>query len=267
MSTKRPNSAPKQPTPDLVVDGKEYEIKVAAFPGRHVPDGSEPDFSIAIRPSRQGSKAQWYCAADKDDKRIRLFSTHLKIARMAKEWNQTEAAQRCAMTQPQWSNLENGLIEPLPWKVFEIERAFEAAPGAFSSNLGYGPQGGDTRDLITRTSKKIEDILVHGEWAAEEVMDRGKNPGEVDAFFETIDDIGVENLLRLGGRMQRMLNLIDHVLADVMPKILKMKEAEVNRLKSLADVMDHQGKLPDPEAIKEWINGYRSSPFDDSPFS
>lgn len=261
MSKKRPTTPQTNKAPGSPAEGDNVrtteteqaqvivEYKTATFPGRHVPTGNEPDFVLVTRATRQGSKAQWYCAADISDERVQKFAAAIRQARALKQWNQTQAAEACGMSQPQWSNLEAGLIEPLPRKVFELERTLGLQPGELSAHLGYSAHGGDDRELFTQVAEKLDHLYIHGAWAVEEVMDRDSNPNEVQKFLEDIDKVGPDMIAALATVAQNLLDTMNAAVDYAMPKVFRMRQAEMKKLRRIISVHE-----PEP------------TPFDDDPF-
>lgn len=176
------------------------------------------------------SRAQWFCAADPHSARMLAFAKTLITARTAKGWSQTEAAERCSMTQSQWSNLETAQIEPLPAKVRQMEVALELSPGALSRHLGYLPAGAGDRELLTQAAEKLDDLLVIGGWAVEEVLDRDMNGDQVQKFLHDAEAIGLDVIAALAKVSGNLLATLNVAVTEAMPKVFQMKQAEMSKL-------------------------------------
>jgi ribosome-binding protein aMBF1 (putative translation factor) len=210
------------------------------------PGDSAPDHDVR-RPTRQGSKAQWYCAAEEGDERVEKFAAAVRKARSAKGWNQTQAADACGMSQPQWSNLESCAIEPLPRKVYELERVLGFDPGGLSVHLGYSPHGGDDRELMTTVAEKLDGLLVHGAWAVEEVLVRNTNPIEVQKFLEDAERIGLDVIAALAKVSNDLIETLNLAVDHAMPQVFRMKQAEMKNLRRIISVQETQPYLGDDE--------------------
>lgn len=246
--TSESSSSPKF-SPDAVIDGVEVEFKVHRRTGAN-------DITPAARVIRRGSKSQWYCTANPEDSRVKAFANSIRQDRIGHHWNQTEAAMECGMTQPQWSSLENGEIEPLPNKVFELERAMGREPGEYSRHLGYSPHGGDDRELFTQVAEKLDDLLIHGAWAVEEVLDRDMNATEVQKFLEDAEVIGLDVIAALAKISNNLIEELNKAVSEAMPKVFLMKQAQMKNLSSRL-ISLHEAE---PTEVQEpFNNGYRAS--------
>jgi transcriptional regulator with XRE-family HTH domain len=244
----------------MEIDGKQVFVEFKTFPHRVDPEAArlklEEMLDYTPRVFRRGSKSQWYCSAEPNDARVKAFASMVRQDRIGHHWNQTEAAIECGMTQPQWSSLENGEIEPLPNKVFELERAMGREPGDYSRHLGYSPHGGDDRELFTKVAEKLDDLLVHGAWAVEEVLERDTNPTQVQKFLEDAELIGLDVIAALAKISNNLIDELNKAVSEAMPKVFLMKQAQMkhlsSRLTSLIEV--------EPQEVHEpHNNGYRIS--------
>jgi transcriptional regulator with XRE-family HTH domain len=237
-------STPKQnsPQPDAVIDGVDVEFKVMRGPLPNL------EGQIVRRVVRQGSKAQWYCTADPNDQRVKKFAEKLLEIRKAHHWSQTEAAKECGMTQPQWSSLETGAIEPLPKKIFEIERACGMDPGDFSTLLGYAPRGGDDRELFTQVAEKLDYMLVIGNWAVEAVLEFDSNATDLQKFLEDAEKVGIDVIAALAKLSNELLTTLNQAVDEAMPKVFRMKQAE---MKNLSARLISLGDLPNGTRVTE----------------
>lgn len=163
----------------------------------------------------------------------RSFADMIRNDRNGHHWTQTEAAAECGMTQPQWSSLENGEIEPLPNKVFELERAMGREPGEYSRHLGYSPHGGDDRELFTQVAEKLDRLYIHGAWAVEEVMERDTNAIEVQKFLEDVEKVGLDVIAALTTVCDNLYRTMNVAVQHAMPKVFRMKQAEMYNLKRI----------------------------------
>ena len=242
MASKDIDPENKKIDADVVVGGLEIELKA-----KHVADINR-EIETHRRVVRQGSKAQWYCTADPDDQRVQAFASFLRSWRMNSHRSQTEAAAECGMTQPQWSSLESGSIEPLPKKVFEIERAFGMDPGDLSFFLGYGPRGGDDRELFTQVAEKLDRLYIHGAWAVEEVMERDTNAIEVQKFLEDVEKVGLDVIAALTTVCDNLYRTMNFAVQHAMPKVFRMKQSEMYNLKRIISLNSQLDNGTDEDA-------------------
>lgn len=258
-------------SPDVVVDEVEFEIK--ARRGR--PPKVGPN---APKGTRKVSKAQWFCSADPEDPRVSAFAVALRKLRLQKDWSQTEAGEKCGMTQTLISNLETAQIEPLPAKVFEIEMAFGVERGTLSRHLGYSPGQPDLRATIERVAEELDDLLVFGRLAVEDVLFRDKNAVEVQMFLDLTEKVGLDVIAALAKVSNDLVEMLNTAVDHAMPKALRMKMAEMRKLKRIITVSDpdypefdedeteingHKPSVPDPEAQRQFDLGLIDSPFDE----
>lgn len=243
--TPKPRNGEKAPTGRT--EGQNVLTATEGQPDSGRPDDACPDFVVKNRMVRSGSKAQWYCAADESDERIKNFSEALRRWRLSRPWSQTEAAEMCHVTQPQWSNLESGQIEPLPRKVFEIERELGMDPGDLSRHLGYLPHGGDDRELFTQVAEKLDHLLIHGNWAVEEVMERDSYPIEVQKFLENVEKVGLDVIAALATVSSELVNTMNYAVEQAMPKVFRMKQAEMKNLKRIITVSQDPNRPDDDD--------------------
>lgn len=84
-------------------------------------------------------RSHWGFQPQPNDPRIKNFTEALLKHRKSHGMNQIQIAALLEISQPQYSALENGKIEPAPHKIFEIEHKLNVDPGYFSKFLGYLP--------------------------------------------------------------------------------------------------------------------------------
>jgi transcriptional regulator with XRE-family HTH domain len=221
-------STNKDHTPDLIVDGVEYEVKVT----RGRPAAVGPNASPRVIRRSSASRAQWFCAANPDSPRMADFAREIRRVRLARDWSQAEAAEKCSMNQSHWSNLETAQIEPLPEKVFELERNLGVKPGTLSRHLGYSPATSNDRELFTLVAEKLEYLHAHGAWAVEEVLKFDNDDGNVQNFLNDAEVIGIDVIAALAKLSNDLLSELNKAVDEAMPKLFRMKQAEMKNLSS-----------------------------------
>lgn len=125
-------------------------------------------------------RSHWGFQPQPNDPRIKNFTEALLKHRKSHGMNQIEIAALLEISQPQYSALENGKIEPAPHKIFEIENKLNLHPGYFSKFLGYLPND-DTKS----PDQQIEHIMREAKRAVDEGNAQLK---EVTVLLTTIRD-------------------------------------------------------------------------------
>jgi transcriptional regulator with XRE-family HTH domain len=239
------------PGADLVIDGKPFDIKLTGIQGL---EKHQRNMEIVQREvirqlgplARHGSKAQWYCSVDESDERAKKFAQAVKLARTEKGWNQAECARKLSISQPQFSTLESGTIEPLPSKVFEIEKMFELQPGVLSSIFGYYPHGGETREVILNTAEKLDYLVVMGEYAIEQVLMEDRGASLVEDFIKDSEDVGLDAIAAIAKVSNKLLKAVNTAVSQALPKVFEMKQAEMSNLSSrIISLIDNVAFEPD----------------------
>jgi ribosome-binding protein aMBF1 (putative translation factor) len=239
------------PRADLIIDGEPFEYKSTAIPAfeKHARDVEIVQKEITRQLGhlvRHGSKAQWYCSVDESDVRAKKFARAVKLARTEKGWNQAECAKKLSISQPQFSTLESGTIEPLPSKVFEIEKMFGLKPGAMSSIFGYYPHGGEVREVILQTAEKLDNLVVMGEYAIEQVLMEDRGASLVEDFIKDAEDVGLDAIAAIAKVSNKLLKAVNTAVSEALPKVFAMKQAEMSNLSSRII------SLIDNAAVEEW---------------
>jgi transcriptional regulator with XRE-family HTH domain len=256
-------------TPDLVVDGVEYELK--ARRGR--PPAVGPNATKVVR-RVSASKAQWFCAANPDSPRMDAFARAVRRARIERGWSQAEASEHCLMLQSHWSNLETAQIEPLPEKVFELEKNLKVEPGHLSRHLGYSPGIANDRELFTQVLEKLDALYMAGMSSVGAVMEEwvsvDLNVGLLNDFIRDTEEVGLDvlnTLERMSGLVMRELEQATRV---AMPKAYALKANETKKLAERISLLKYEQERERARLAQELAddgenNGYKVNK-DDVPF-
>jgi transcriptional regulator with XRE-family HTH domain len=119
------------------------------------------------------SKSTWFVNAEEGDPRVALFGQQVRKARIHRlkgnveplgldefdaktHWSQEAVAERLGVSQPRWSQLERGKLEPVPQFVWRIEEDFGTVPGSFSQYLGYSPSGKNVKSAFEFAEFELE---------------------------------------------------------------------------------------------------------------
>lgn len=248
--------------PDLLVNGIEFEIKEK----RGRPPAVGPNAPKTVR-RVSASKAQWFCAADPDSPRMDAFARAIRAARIECGWSQAEAAKNCSMLQSHWSNLETAQIEPLPEKVFELEKSLKVEPGHLSRHLGYSPGISDDRELFTQVLEKLDALYrsgISGTAAVlEEWGDIDFNVRMLNDFIRETETVGLDVLNTLERLSRLVMHELEQATREVMPRAYALKANETKKLAERISLLKWEQERKNLDDIEN--NGHKPSSSDVDP--
>lgn len=264
----KPKKKDGQESPDWVIDGVPYEFKVRrGRPPAVGPNaGSKPRRVIV-------SKAQWFCAANPDSPRMDAFARAIRGVRIERGWSQAEAAEKCSMLQSHWSNMETAQIEPLPEKVFELEKILQVEPGQLSRHLGYAPAHTSDRELFTQVLEKLDVLYNSGSASVAAVLEEWGsvdfNVGMLHDFIRDTEEVGLDVLNTLERLSHLVMQELEVATRQALPKAYALKANETQKLAERISLLKHEqdrerAQLKQALADETEINGFKLSEDEDA---
>jgi transcriptional regulator with XRE-family HTH domain len=178
-----------------------------------------------------------------DAERVREFAAALRAIREAKahgpdgeRWTQVEVARRFNVSQPRWSQLEQGKLEPTPRMVWRLERVFGVSPGSLSQILGYVPTAVRKNDTAERLEAEFKMLLTSGRKIQQSFKD---GTGSISVFvqwFEKVNEYDLKRMQIIGEYATEIDFVATHIQEVELAEITERIKQEAAKLSSLTFV-------------------------------